>query len=405
MPTNTTSGITLAEANRQITNLSRLPVPTFSGLEDLDRPLDGDILVTPGDGRWSISLLVDGQPASGCQVIDHAQQIGPCLLRMAGIAGVYTGNAYRFRGYSRRVLENTLRWMRSEGFDVSMLYGISGFYPKFGFANAFPEVKYSLALRDAELAAGKRCRFVDYGPENHKAVLALYHQVNAGRNGVTRRDLQHWHRFRQEEGYHWGPQIAVKVALDAKGNPAGYFVYDEKAEATILEIGWASPAIFPDLLRAMVELAWASRVDKITFHLPEDDAFMRFCQPLGFQKEISYRRDGGPMIRMININHALQAVAPLLATRVSGHGFLTIRTNLDRVGLVWSGSELAVVAPRETGDRVELPQWALSQLLFGYHSADSPAFNGIVKGTKRGLAALACLFPQTPHYHYRVDAF
>ena len=42
--------------------------------------------------------------------------------------------------------------MQHEGFDVSMLFGIPNFYPKFGYATCMAQPKVSIKTRDAELA-------------------------------------------------------------------------------------------------------------------------------------------------------------------------------------------------------------------------------------------------------------
>jgi predicted acetyltransferase len=323
---------------------------------------------------------------------------------------VGTHNDHRFKGYSRRVMINCLRWMRQAGYDVAMLYGISGFYPKFGWAEAFPAVTHSILVRDAELARPAKVRFVDFDEGKHlPAVLRMYRRNNAGRTGPTLREEGKWVVFRK--GNAWGPRPVARVGLDAGGKCVCYFAHDAapNVDASILEAGYASPAVFGSLLRETAALAWASRVERVNFLMPEDDAFIGFCRQFGMRKEVQYRRDGGAMVRMINIPTALAKVGPVLAARVSGAkaGTLTIRTNLDDVVLSWGRGSGFRVQPRRAGagDTVRLPQWALAQLLFGYQNVDALVTGGVLTGPKAGLEALSRLFPQGPHFHYRVDCF
>ena len=66
----------------------------------------------------------------------------------------------------------------------------------------------------------------------------------------------------------------------------------------------------------------------------------------------------------------------------------------------------ASARPAKRGDEwVNLPQWALAQLLYGYRDVASLAAEGELRGTKAGLAALAAMFPPGPHFHYRIDTF
>ena len=395
--------ISITEANKRIAALSKMSIATFSEVEDLDRPLDADIQVSGEFPRTRISLLVEGQQVSWAVVYDLQQQIGPHALRMGGIGDVGTHDEHRFRGYSRRVLENVLRWMRREGFDLTMLFGITGFYPRFGYAKAFPAISHTLAVRDAERAGRRHTRVEDFTPTHLEGVLALYAANNAARTGVVRRDPRQWEPFRK--GLSYGTPAKVRVLLDARGAVIGYVVADTGTESEIIEVGYASTAVFDELLREIAAQVWAVRREEIHLHLPADHAFVRYCQPLSLRTQLAYRRDGGAMVRLINVPSTLRKVAPSLAKRLSGHGQLTIQTNLDSVGLSWANGAMTVGEPHATGPRISLPQWCLAQLLYGYLGASSPALEGIIQGSRASLAILADLFPETPHFFYATDQF
>ncbi len=396
--------VTIGEANLRIARLQRLVPPASDAGEDLDRPLDTDINVstTPDEGSH-VQLLVKGTVVSWCWVHDFQQQIGDSLLRMGGIAGVGTHQDHRFQGYARRMLHNTLRWMRQEGYDVSMLYGVPGLYPKFGYAVAFPGVVHTLAVRDAERCPHTDgCQVVDYGPEYRDAVLTMYQAYNAGRTGIIRRDPARWMTFRK--GLHWGNPVLGKVILTRQGRPVGYFARDAYAEAEILEVGFAKSEYYGDLIHAASAIAWSQRTELLHFHLPEDDVLMRHCRALGVRTEVSYRVDGGGMVRLLNILTTLQKISPLLVARARGHGSLTLRTNLDTVTLSWGGAQMQVTAG-EGGQVITLPQRALAQLLYGYQTVDTLAQVGLISGPRGSLAALDRLFPPQSHYHYVTEYF
>ena len=393
------------EAEERVAALRTRRVPSRSTREDLDGPMDPDIQVSGERRATKLSLLADGAEASSLWVIDFEQQIGSATVRMGGIGGVGTKPERRFQGYSRRLLEGALRWMRREGFDVSTLYGIPSFYPKFGYAEFLPDVRFTLAARDAERAAGGGgYRLVKFQPVHLRAVLRMYRANNAGRTGPTRRDPRHWEPFRK--GVDYGRKAIAKVALGAKGGVAGYVVLDsEHLTATVIEVGFATPAVFPALLRAAVLRALRQRLETLVLRVPEDDAFAAWCQPLGLRKEVTWRRDGGGMVRMIRIASALGKAAGELGTRIDGAGRLTLYTNLEDVGLEWSGGRLAVGAPHRSGPKAQMPQWALAQLLYGYRGAAALAADGTLRASRGALGALAAMFPVRPHYHHLVDHF
>jgi hypothetical protein len=398
--------MTLQEANLSIPRLSRQAVAGFGGPEDLDRPLDGDIRVTENLPNRKVSLVVGGQEVSWAVLVDYRQQIGDGVVRMAGLGGVGTHDEHRFRGYARRVLDNWLRVARREGYDVAMLYGISGFYPKFGFAETFPGIVHRLAVRDAERGAGGGLRFADYRREHLPAVLKMYHRNNAGRTGPTLRGAK-WRAF--PRGLAWNAPAVVRVGLDRRGRPMAYLVHDATDPTAVLELGCAGPAQFGDLLREAAAVAWGLRAGQIQFHLPPDHDFIRFCLCLGLQQEATYRRDGGAMVRLIHVKHALEKIAPVLARRARGRGRLLLRTNLGAALLEWSPRRMKVSSPagRAAGPReqVRLPQWALAQMMYGYLDVRTLAARGAVQGSPRALAAMEGLFPMGHHYHYFSDKF
>ncbi len=380
-------------------------MPTYSDAEDLAQPLDADIRVSGDYPCWHLSLQADGQAVSWCNVVDFEQQVGTQCLSVGGIASVGTHDNYRFRGYSRRLLENALRWMRREGFDASMLYGITGFYPRFGYAEAFPIVTHTMAVRDAEQAAHgrRRCHCEEATSAHIPGMLALFAACNSGRTGVIRRDPRHWTSF--SKSFNQGFQARVTVLLDARDALLGYYVSNAAMEQQIVEVGYASHRVFGELLQAITAQVWAARCEEMHFLLPEDHAFVEYCRPYGLRTQSVYRRDGGAMVRLINIPTTLRKLAPLLAPRVSGRGALTIHTNLGAVGLAWAGGECVVNEPKTKGTRVCLPQWRLAQLVYGYLAADSPANDNVITGSRNGRAVLTQLFPAHPHYHYMVDHF
>lgn len=380
--------------------------PTFSrrSRENLDKPLDKDVQVTGEYGYHKLCLFVEGECVSWATVHEFQQQIGSEVIRMGGIGGVGTSEAHRRKGYSRRVMESALRWMRRNGFDTSILFGIPAFYPKFGYAPAFPDVSFTLAVRDAEVVKPRGYSFVSYKPQYLSSILSMYHKNNAGRTGPIRRNPKHWKSFRR--GVNWSSKAICKVALNERKIPVGYFVHDAAhLNPAIIEVGFATPKVFPDMLRAIAQIVWNQRLERISFLLPEDDAFMAFCQPLGLQETVGYRKDGGCMVRMINIPGTISKIAPLLGSRLCVRGHLDINTNLESIGLSWANGKCNVRKPCSDPQWARMPQWALAQLLYGYRGASSLAASGILKASKHCIHLLEDLFPVTPHFFYPVDKF
>jgi predicted acetyltransferase len=232
----------------------------------------------------------------------------------------------------------------------------------------------------------------------------MYRRNNEGRTGVTRRDPKHWRPF--HKGLHWGSDADVDVALDARGKPAGYIVFHRSHNtAVVIEAGFRTRKVLSALLRRAAERAWERRLESVELRLPEDDALVEHCIPFGLNKRVRYAADGGAMVRMIDVQGALHAIADELVGRIRMPGQLNLRTNLGGAGLFWEPDVLGVGDPLPNAPTLRLPQWALAQLLYGYRSADALAGEGIVRGPKAGISLLRELLPVHPHYQFAVDHF
>src|SRR5688500_988060 len=116
--------------------------------------LDPDIRYNSDSGRSTKhELMVGGEAVSHLWVQHLRMRVGSAVVRMGGIAGVGTERAHRMKGLSRRVMENSTRWMEAEGFDCATLFGIRDFYDKFGYAPCMLVPRFEVRTRDAERAA------------------------------------------------------------------------------------------------------------------------------------------------------------------------------------------------------------------------------------------------------------
>ena len=176
-------------------------------------------------------------------------RIGAAVVRMDGIGGVGTEEAYRNRGYSRRLMEFALARMRAGDAALSTLYGIQDFYPKFGYVTTGPEHAVGLPLdgsapATASLPPGWSVRPLAVG--DLPALMALYHANTKQATGALVRHetgdelaetdqlarasptarrigMRAWNRLRQlvaEPG-----EDECRVVLDASGAIAAYAWY------------------------------------------------------------------------------------------------------------------------------------------------------------------------------------
>lgn len=342
---------------------------------------------TSGD-RTRIDLLLDDDTsASHLSVVDLPLRVGNLVVRCGGIAGVGTDREQRNKGYARAVLEDSLAFMRQEGYPLSALFGISDFYPKFGYAPALVECSTELATRYAERASA-RFDVREARPEDVPAIAAIYQQTRAYRTASISRDPASWRGFRR--GTHWDDRVGCFLVVDGE-RLLGYAAHDLNPwRCALSEVGVIDPAAYSTIVAKAAQLAWEKRCETITVHAPADDPFVRHCRRYGARIEVTYPCCSGGMARVVDQSALFAQLEPLLGARLQSalpgwEGTLSVATEL--------GSERLRFGHGARQVAVEMPQGALAQLALGFRSAAEAATEGDTHIGEGALPVLGALFP------------
>ena len=154
--------------------------------------------------QWGFWLSTeDEENVSALGLIEYQMRFGSAQLKMGGICGVGTKEEYRNKGYSRRVMEATMVFMNENGFDVSMLFGIPHFYPKFGYATVIPETWIDFGTKEAQ-ATVSTYQIRKFEMEDAPKILDLYAANNAERIGTLVREKKPLERIQYGWERLWG---------------------------------------------------------------------------------------------------------------------------------------------------------------------------------------------------------
>lgn len=371
-------------------------------------------ITTRDEGRWHTrELWIDGEEKAVCRlvVIDLSMRIGTAVVRMAGIGGVYTQREHRMKGHMRALVEDSLRYMIDEGYDVSMLFGIENFYTKFGYAPSLASSICKVKTRDAEVAGAqaKACTTRPIEEQDMLTVLALYNAENAARTGSIVRAPEHFTKF--HKGTWYGAPPEATVFEDANGALLAYAVWDANAKAVkVAEVAAWDDGMFPTLLATFAEQAVAKRCEAIELYIPSDHPFGEFVQRYGAKWKITYPRYGSGMMRILNQQALFEKIAPemerrLAASPLSGYtGTLALSTDLGTTSLAFGGGKLTVGAV-DAAMRLELSQDRLVQLVMGYRSVRDAINDVDVEVMGDALALLNALFVKGYPYIWVADQF
>jgi len=373
-------------------------------------------ITTRDEGRdHTREMWIDGEEKSVCHVIviDYAMRIGTTVVRMAGIGGVYTERAHRKKGYMRRLYEDTVHYMITEGYDISMLFGIENFYTKFGYAVGLAGFECKVKTRDAEVAgetAAGTYNTRPIGDADMPAVLDLYNANNATRVCSVVRTIEDFSEF--HKGTWYGTPPDTQLWEDANGKLLAYAIWDHYDKAVkVAEIEAREDAIFPTLLGVFAAQAVEKRCEDVQLFIPPDHPFAEYVQRFGAEWKMVYPRHGSGMLRLLNQQPFFEKIAPelerrLALSRSAGYtGALTFQTDLGTLALVINRGSIAVADGAREGLRLELSQDKLTQLAIGYRSARDVLNDPQVKTHGDVLPLLNVLFPKGQPYIWVADHF
>jgi hypothetical protein len=289
----------------------------------------------PDGSSTRAELLIEERAVSRLWIVPFTLTIGAARVRMDGIGGVGTDEEHRRRGYSRQVLEATVRRMREGDAALSMLYGIRDFYPKFGYATAGPDhfIRLTDLSPDAAMPAGWSARSI--APGDLATARRLYDLSTARTVGasVRREDGEGhtWSRLRKvAEGT---ADDACRVVVNPEGVVAGYvwqgkpFWYHDMlrhdhSNALILsEVMAAGPAAADAALAAC--RIWAAEearrrekpVREVLLSHPPEGLVAAAAMRQDAAIDLRFSACGSSMARVLNVERLLRALAPELAAR------------------------------------------------------------------------------------------
>jgi hypothetical protein len=373
------------------------------------------------------------------------------VVRMDGIGGVGTEEAFRNRGYSRRVMETAVQQMRRGDAALSTLFGIQDFYQKFGYETTGPEYSVIVPLADASATTSRLphgWRFRPLIADDMPAVMGLYHANTRRATGaLVRHDagddaaeterlvdvnpdsrkigLRAWNRLRTiavEPG-----EDACHVLVDESGRIAAYAWFGanwwmgvrrrDLPRAFHIAEGMARDAEAADGLLAACR-TWAndaeSDCESVALAIPPAGPVAWAAAYQGGEMLAAYTRGGDFMGRVLDVGRLLRQLRPELAARVRSArlplalrapGRLTLRTDEGQAVIAITGDDVSVDGGANGGLVVELPQTALIRLcLGGFDSADVLARLPNRPGPETA-ALLRLLFPRRMPHIYQMDRF
>jgi hypothetical protein len=383
-----------------------------------------------------VDLLLDDKSISRLWIIRFEIRIGAATVKMDGIGGVGTDEEYRNRGYSRRVLDATVERMRAGDGDLSMLYGISNFYPKFGYATAGPEQFITLRTSNASAEPPPGWRIRPFRPDDLPALQRLYDRHTADAVGTAVRDPNGspWTHLEEADApeqcrvvedpdsrvrayvwrasWHWSVQLTERHDFPDKLVLGEVIADGPLAADTILSVcrTWGAE-----------EAERASRtINGVVLASPPEGPVAAAAMHQSAEFSQHYSPSGGSMARVLDTQRLLTALAPELSRRWQSastgfRGQVRIDTEVGSAALDLGPEGVRVFSPSplrgggrgegsipegSTQHDLTLPQATLVRLALGPFPPEDLLARLETPPPEEAVQILAALFSQRrPHMH------
>ena len=336
------------------------------------------------------ACFIDGEAASVVQVFDRPMRIGNCVVRLGGVGSVGTPLAHRRAGYSSRVVRDTVRYMQTAGYDLSLLStGIQSHYAKAGWV-IYPTYSMELTLPPTLREMPADVTIEQYEPNRDlPALQAIFDQFNANRTGTFVRNTEYWINRPM-----WRPYDPSLYWVANRGGTTVAYLQADRWR--IAEFGY-----LPDAETAMIALfshffrcAKGEGVQEIEALAPSKSR--KIFEKMGCS--VRRRERSNIMALITNFGSLLTKIKPLLAARLKNSDFsawkgaIRIRYEADERTLVIRAGEINI-ARNSASPEIDLcvSQIQLLKLLFGNMSAEQVVFSNGLRIDEIGL--LDALFP------------
>ncbi len=316
---------------------------------------------------WNASriALLGDEIVSHYGVWGYEMRIGTGRVRTGGIGAVATHGDYRKRGLMDRTARASLQAMRDLGYDLTILFGISNFYDKFGYVRAWAETNFFLYA--GELPRGKPARPLrKFSSARIRDFADLYNSHYATYTGTAVRPTY-------ANGVPWAGGLEGYAWHGGDGRPLGYVIVGRRGHQLRVHeyCGDTEQA-----LRALGYLAQRWHCGDVYFEtLPYASDLAVRLRRGNCRVESHYSRSGSAMVRMVNLPQAMGKLTGELSRRLqSSHlakwrGNLLVSDTWDEVMLSLRAGTVAVIPVSDTPHAIRGGD-SVVQLLIG---TDAPA--------------------------------
>lgn len=316
----------------------------------------GDLRVVSADGRVVSMMLLLRRPL----------RVGRAVVSGAIVAPVATHPNYQGKGYCSAVMRDAVAYMKTQGVDLSILWGVPWLYPRYRYSPAMVRTELVIKPTQPPVTATDSYSVRPLAKMDIEAVTQMYHANTATQTCAEIRSPAQW------EWRPSGAAVVQEVVTDEAGAVVGYWsLGTDWGRPCAHEVGVATTEACGVVFNRLLAAAKTKGVTEFPCLLHPTHPFTRFAFHHG--GEVRIRSGGGAgMARVINLQSLLTAMIPEFDQRLRHtefhdfEGALTIVSD-DTVVLHIDQGQVSVT--RDTGEgglQLNLPLALLNPLITGY---------------------------------------
>jgi len=350
----------------------------------------------PGFRRGDLRIVeVDGKIVSMMMIIRRPLRIGSAIVNGAIVGPVATLPDYERRGYCSAVMRDAIRYMKAEGFDMTILWGHPWLYPHYGYSPAMLNTELVIKPRQDSSLEKDRCEFRPFEEADLEQITRIYNSNTATRTCAEVRSPKLWE---------WKPRGSAKleVLADCKGEVVGYYCLGtDWGHPAALEVGALNDEVCEAIFNRLLETVVEKSLTELRCLVHPDHPFAHFAFWRG--GEIRIRSGGGAgMARVLNLVSLLTKMEEEFERRLRYSELhdlnATLRISSEEESAILSIDHGQVSVSTEGIDvdhQLTIPLLCLNPLITGYKGIRELVKDPHIKvgGGERALRLIEVLFP------------
>ncbi len=341
-------------------------------------------------------VKVDGKIVSMMMLIRRPLRIGTAIVNGAIVSPVATHPDYQRKGYCSAVMRNAVQYMKTQGFDITILWGIPWLYPHYGYSPAMMRTELAIKPKQSKQAEKGPYEFRSFTESDLEQITRIYHSNTATRTCAEIRSPKMW------EWKPGGSEAKLEVLIDKKGKVIGYRALGtDWGRPCVHEVGVLNDEACGVIFHSLLETAKNKGLEEFYCIIHSDHPFARFA--FWHDGEIRIRSGGGAgMARVLNLFSLLTKMEKEFECRLYYSEFhdleCTLKISSDEGFAVLNINHGQVSVSKDSvkGDyRLNIPLTCLNPLVTGYKDIRELVKNPHVEvgGGKRAVRLIEVLFP------------